>query len=73
MSKLCKIKVEILKEELGIGNGLCDGNTSTGGNSEYESQISPSENNWIQIQTNCHKKVTDKLKDYKHIKQDIAS
>jgi hypothetical protein len=49
-----------LEEEL-----LYDDKTSSGRNSENESQISASESNWIQIQTERHKKVTDKPKDWR--------
>jgi hypothetical protein len=41
--------IEILKEGSGMVDELCDGNTSIGQNSENESQISPSENNRIQM------------------------
>jgi hypothetical protein len=55
--------IEIWKEKLGLADALYDANTSTRRNSENESQISPSECSWIQIQSYPHKKVTDKSKD----------
>jgi hypothetical protein len=56
--------IEILKEELGIADALCSANKCAIRNSGNGSQISPSERNWIQIQTNQHTKVTYKLKDH---------
>jgi hypothetical protein len=56
--------IEILKEELSIADVLSSANTSALRNSGNGSQISTSERNWIQIQTNHHTPVTDKLKEH---------
>jgi hypothetical protein len=57
--------IGILKEELGIADTEVRDNTSIAQNNENGSYIPPSERNWIQIQTNRHKKVIDKLKDHR--------
>jgi hypothetical protein len=54
--------IEIMKEELDFASLLPNANKNSKRNSGTESQISLSERNWIQIQKNQHKKVTDKVR-----------
>jgi hypothetical protein len=59
--------IGILKEELGIADTELSGNTSILQNNENGIYTPPSERNWIQTQTNRHKKMIDKLKDHRAI------